>query len=146
MCCACLFLKCNSVVSFWLVRVAVFGVNLGSYLRLLSITSSVVVSGNNCYYDNSKGYYYMGRKNNGSLHTCVDWTKQSYRPGSAFVDGSLVAAKNYCRNPDSGDRPWCFYHNLSFFYCDVNACGMYSNIAHFFIDQSNIICINTKTP
>ncbi|KAI0222456.1 hypothetical protein LSAT2_026309 [Lamellibrachia satsuma] len=78
---------------------------------------------NNCYYDNVKGTYYMGRQNSQGSMTCIDWTRHNKITDSRFADGSRATAKNYCRNPDADERPWCYKNNNSFYFiCDVNKC------------------------
>jgi len=41
-----------------------------------------------------------------------------------FPDGSIAKAKNYCRNVDSGDEPWCYTTDpkTRWEYCDVPKC------------------------
>ncbi|KAI0239536.1 hypothetical protein LSAT2_009728 [Lamellibrachia satsuma] len=52
-------------------------------------------------------------------------TCQDDRWGVGCMLRSRAAAKNYCRNPDNGRSPWCFYYGgtiLQWTYCNVNAC------------------------
>ncbi|KAI0235412.1 hypothetical protein LSAT2_014050 [Lamellibrachia satsuma] len=77
---------------------------------------------NDYYYDNKKGSQYMGLKKNS--RGCIDWTRQTRKRDSNFPDGSRAAAKNFCRNPDNGDKPWCYYNTYhDWVYCDVRAGG-----------------------
>ena len=52
---------------------------------------------------------------------CVDWAPVAHAAIAAlpFVDGSIEAAENYCRNPDGDTNgPWCYYTHLAFWdYC-----------------------------
>lgn len=53
--------------------------------------------------------------------TCLSWSLMQATPEGAYMndthfpdDGSVKAAKNYCRDPDShGDGPWCFVRDGS---------------------------------
>ncbi|KAI0228705.1 hypothetical protein LSAT2_020841 [Lamellibrachia satsuma] len=78
---------------------------------------------NNCYYDNVKGEHYVGRQNSLVSRTCIDWTRQIRKSDSQFPDGSRAAAKNYCRNPDADERPWCYENtDHTWVFCDVHKC------------------------
>ncbi|KAI0222457.1 hypothetical protein LSAT2_026310 [Lamellibrachia satsuma] len=78
---------------------------------------------NNCSYDDVKGVHYIGRQNNQGSRTCIDWTRHNKITDSEFPDGSRAAAKNYCRNPDADERPWCYKNtDRNWFFCDVNKC------------------------
>ncbi|CAH1799071.1 unnamed protein product [Owenia fusiformis] len=65
-------------------------------------------------------------------HKCMQWSKQrphEHTLGSTdreFIDGSVKAAKNYCRNVNSDPLgPWCYTTNkrVEFDYCDVPVCS-----------------------
>ncbi|KAI8490645.1 hypothetical protein Bbelb_319130 [Branchiostoma belcheri] len=78
-----------------------------------------------CYYLHDKGASYRGRGN--QQHFCQYWTSQyphahNHTP-EAFPSAGLE--RNYCRNPDGKDRPWCYTNNatIMWMYCDdVFAC------------------------
>ncbi|KAI0224033.1 hypothetical protein LSAT2_024929 [Lamellibrachia satsuma] len=82
---------------------------------------------NNCYYDDEKGFKYTGRTNSENSFTCLKWTNQTRKVDNKFPEGSRAAAKNYCRNPDHGSGPWCYYYDNNnvhmWHYCDVYACA-----------------------
>ncbi|XP_078679195.1 uncharacterized protein LOC144914856 [Branchiostoma floridae x Branchiostoma belcheri] len=79
-----------------------------------------------CYYLHDKGASYRGRGN--QQHFCQYWTSQyphahNHTP-EAYPSAGLE--RNYCRNPDGKDRPWCYTNNatIMWMYCDdVFACG-----------------------
>lgn len=69
---------------------------------------------------------------------CINWaacpkykivtdTGLSYIRDTDFPDGSITAASNYCRDPDSTGRTWCLssekFNRCTFRYCAVNACN-----------------------
>ncbi|XP_019627216.1 PREDICTED: uncharacterized protein LOC109472084 [Branchiostoma belcheri] len=78
-----------------------------------------------CYYLHDKGASYRGRGN--QQHFCQYWTSQyphthNHTP-EAYPSAGLE--RNYCRNPDGKDRPWCYTNNatIRWMYCDdVFAC------------------------
>jgi len=61
---------------------------------------------------------------------CQRWSedtphKHNYsNDDSAFPDGSVVAASNYCRSPDGDTQPWCYtsHPDERWGYCDVPKC------------------------
>jgi len=63
-------------------------------------------------------------------YTCRPWTEGSPYSGatiaSNYPEGSIAAASNYCRNPDSdGGGPWCHTTDPSknWEYCPVPLCS-----------------------
>ena len=78
------------------------------------------------------GKEYMGRTSvTASGKMCQAWTAESpHLPDSDIViqsnfpDASIADASNYCRNPDEGDRPWCYTTDPDerWEYCDVPVC------------------------
>ena len=64
-----------------------------------------------------------------SGRTCRLWSSGSIYAAALFdanfPDGSVTAAKNYCRNPDNDPRGlWCHTLNiLTVEYCDVPLCS-----------------------
>ncbi|XP_019614615.1 PREDICTED: uncharacterized protein LOC109462502 [Branchiostoma belcheri] len=86
-----------------------------------------------CYYTSDKGSSYRGkvetlRVAQRQVSTCQSWTSQyphthNHTP-EAYPSAGLE--RNYCRNPDGKDRPWCYTNNptIRWMYCDdVFACG-----------------------
>jgi len=78
----------------------------------------------------------LGREYMGTMtttthgYTCRPWSEGSpyddARDDSNFPDGSVAAAKNYCRNPDSDPHgPWCHTTdpNKSYDFCPVPFCS-----------------------
>ena len=67
----------------------------------------------------------------GSKWLCQAWTSQSLNKhvvgtkDSEFPDGSIAAAKNYCRDPDGRGFPWCYVNNpeKEWEACAVDLCG-----------------------
>ena len=66
---------------------------------------------------------------------CQEWSSQtphehSYGEDFQFpLDGSVIVAKNYCRDVDGLGTPWCYTvdENVRWDYCDPPTCyGMYS--------------------
>ncbi|KAI8496281.1 hypothetical protein Bbelb_261220 [Branchiostoma belcheri] len=90
-----------------------------------------------CYYLQDKGASYRGRVN--EQRSCQYWTSQyphahNHTP-EAYPSAGLE--RNYCRNPDGKDGPWCYTNNpaIRWMYCDrVTACDGcpkgYSYLAH----------------
>ncbi|XP_066264242.1 uncharacterized protein [Branchiostoma lanceolatum] len=78
-----------------------------------------------CYYLRDRGTSYRGLANQDK--SCQFWTSQyphthNHTP-QAYPSAELV--RNYCRNPDGKDRPWCYTNNplIRWMYCDeVFAC------------------------
>ncbi|XP_035665753.1 sortilin-related receptor-like, partial [Branchiostoma floridae] len=99
----------------------------------------------NCYYLRDKGTSYRGRANRYS--SCQFWTSQyphthNHTP-QAYPRAGLE--RNYCRNPDGKDRPWCYTNNLliRWRYCDdVFACdGMITLLPLVgFIRNAEVAC------
>jgi len=68
---------------------------------------------------------------------CQSWSASTpHAPNAAytdesFSDGSLVAAENFCRNPDEDwhEGVWCYTMDPSVEWesCDVPLCGMFIN-------------------
>jgi len=67
-----------------------------------------------------------------SGRTCQTWTSQTpqkhtFNSANLFLDASVSAANNYCRNPDgSADGPWCYTTDstVRWEYCDVKFCAV----------------------
>ncbi|KAI8490904.1 hypothetical protein Bbelb_313230 [Branchiostoma belcheri] len=90
-----------------------------------------------CYYLHDKGASYRGRANRD--RSCQYWTSQyphahNHTP-EAYPSAGLE--RNYCRNPDGKDGPWCYTNDptIRWMYCDeVSACDGcpkdYSYLAH----------------
>eukprot|EP00058_Branchiostoma_floridae_P014876 XP_002600364.1 hypothetical protein BRAFLDRAFT_66597 [Branchiostoma floridae] len=79
----------------------------------------------NCYYLHDRGASYRGIANRSN--TCQVWTSQYPHPHNhtpqAYPRAGLE--RNYCRNPDGKDRPWCYTNNplIRWMYCEeVFAC------------------------
>ena len=58
---------------------------------------------------------------------CQRWDKQepnAHAFATEFMGLSVSEHKNYCRNPDSRERPWCYTVNstVPFQYCDIPYC------------------------
>ncbi|XP_078616323.1 uncharacterized protein LOC144884728 [Branchiostoma floridae x Branchiostoma japonicum] len=78
-----------------------------------------------CYYLRDRGTSYRGRANRDN--SCQFWASQyphthNHTP-QAYQRAGLE--RNYCRNPDGKDRPWCYTNNplIRWMYCDdVFAC------------------------
>ncbi|XP_035660670.1 hepatocyte growth factor-like [Branchiostoma floridae] len=78
-----------------------------------------------CYYLRDRGTTYRGRANRDN--SCQFWTSQyphthNHTP-QAYPSAGLE--RNYCRNPDRKDRPWCYTNNplIRWMYCEeVFAC------------------------
>ncbi|XP_035660817.1 uncharacterized protein LOC118405426 [Branchiostoma floridae] len=78
-----------------------------------------------CYYLRDRGTSYRGRVNRDN--SCQFWTSQyphthNHTP-QAYPRAGLE--RNYCRNPDGKDRPWCYTNNplIRWMYCEeVFAC------------------------
>ncbi|XP_066285751.1 plasminogen-like [Branchiostoma lanceolatum] len=73
-----------------------------------------------CCYLHDKGTSYRGRANRD--RSCQFWTSQyphthNHTP-QAYPSAGLE--RNYCRNPDGKDRPWCYTNNplIRWMYCD----------------------------
>ncbi|XP_078671127.1 uncharacterized protein LOC144911180 isoform X2 [Branchiostoma floridae x Branchiostoma belcheri] len=73
-----------------------------------------------CYYLRDKGSSYRGRKN--QLDSCQFWTSQNPHAHNHTPEAypSAGLERNYCRNPDGKDRPWCYIDNplIRWMYCD----------------------------
>ena len=62
--------------------------------------------------------------------TCQAWVAQTphkhtrHRDDMFHFDGSAKAAKNYCRDPDTEGKPWCYTmdRNKRWEHCDVPIC------------------------
>ncbi|XP_074647198.1 neurotrypsin-like [Tubulanus polymorphus] len=85
--------------------------------------NAVTTSLKECY--NGNGVDYAGkafRTQLGSL--CLKWTGSSLANPTLFPDAGL-GDHNYCRNPDSDKKPWCWTnHDLGQYgYCDLQKCG-----------------------
>ncbi|KAI8513486.1 hypothetical protein Bbelb_101250 [Branchiostoma belcheri] len=85
-----------------------------------------------CYYTSDKGTSYRGKAKilfvaQRQVSTCQYWASQyphthNHTP-EAYPSAGLE--RNYCRNPDGKDRPWCYTNNptIRWMYCDeVFAC------------------------
>ncbi|XP_019613872.1 PREDICTED: uncharacterized protein LOC109461844 [Branchiostoma belcheri] len=91
-----------------------------------------------CYYLHDKGASYRGRVN--QQHSCQYWTSQyphahNHTP-EAYPSAGLE--RNYCRNPDGKDRPWCYTNNpaIRWMYCDrVSACDELPTSCFFTSDK-----------
>ncbi|KAI8505489.1 hypothetical protein Bbelb_166780, partial [Branchiostoma belcheri] len=91
-----------------------------------------------CYYIQDKGTSYRGRANRG--HSCQHWTSQyphahNHTP-EAYPSAGLE--RNYCRNPDGKDRPWCYTNNtlVRWSYCDgIVACDAVPTTCFFTYDK-----------
>eukprot|EP00058_Branchiostoma_floridae_P028563 XP_002614054.1 hypothetical protein BRAFLDRAFT_67361 [Branchiostoma floridae] len=91
-----------------------------------------------CYYLRDRGTSYRGRANR--YNFCQFWASQyphthNHTP-QAYQRAGLE--RNYCRNPDGKDRPWCYTNNplIRWMYCDdVFAC-----------DGQETGCVRDRTP
>eukprot|EP00058_Branchiostoma_floridae_P005644 XP_002591132.1 hypothetical protein BRAFLDRAFT_105524 [Branchiostoma floridae] len=91
-----------------------------------------------CYYLRDRGTSYRGLANRNN--SCQFWTSQyphthNHTP-QAYPSAGLE--RNYCRNPDGKDRPWCYTDNplIRWMYCDdVFAC-----------DGQETECVRDGTP
>ncbi|KAI8496467.1 hypothetical protein Bbelb_257660 [Branchiostoma belcheri] len=91
-----------------------------------------------CYYLRDKGASYRGLANRDS--SCQFWTSQyphahKHTP-EAYPSAGLE--RNYCRNPDGKDRPWCYTNNplIRWRYCDdVFACDALPTRCFYAIDK-----------
>ncbi|VDI02107.1 Hypothetical predicted protein [Mytilus galloprovincialis] len=80
-----------------------------------------------CY--TGKGDDYRGTVNvTRTFESCLPWTRVQNCPHHAFDSGDLDddLVDNYCRNPGSGTKPWCYthYEDCNRNYCDP--CGLES--------------------
>ena len=78
-----------------------------------------------CYYLHDRGASYRGIANRSD--SCQFWTSQYPHPHNHTPQAHPRAGleRNYCRNPDGKDRPWCYTNNplIRWMYCDdVFAC------------------------
>ncbi|CAC5360614.1 unnamed protein product [Mytilus coruscus] len=78
-----------------------------------------------CY--TGKGDDYRGTVNvTRTFESCLPWTRVQKCPHHAFNSGDLDddLVDNYCRNPGSGTKPWCYthYEDCNRNYCDP--CGL----------------------
>ena len=87
----------------------------------------------------------IGKEYEGTLNVtdtgipCQAWTADSPQDPETlydyeFPDGSLAAAENYCRNPDTTTGgPWCYTMDPSvrWQFCDVYFCRKYYNEVTF---------------
>merc|ERR1712150_27644 len=81
------------------------------------------------YTDDPTGLKYQGQKNvteNGIK--CLNWTDI----GKTDVYNLTEKDKNYCRNPHTDERPWCYVygkkHILEYQYCDIPNCPKESDV------------------
>nr|XP_022314627.1 plasminogen-like [Crassostrea virginica] len=73
---------------------------------------------------------------------CQRWDKQepnAHAFATEFMGLSVSEHKNYCRNPDSRERPWCYTVNstVPFQYCDIPYCPEDT----YYCDFSNENCV-----
>ncbi|XP_078603922.1 uncharacterized protein LOC144877752 [Branchiostoma floridae x Branchiostoma japonicum] len=91
-----------------------------------------------CYYLRDKGRSYRGLANRD--RTCQFWTSQyphthNHTP-EAYPSAGLE--RNYCRNPDGKDRPWCYTNNplIRWMYCEeVFACDAPPTRCFYAVDR-----------
>ena len=78
-----------------------------------------------------KGIGYIGNiAKTESGKDCQRWDSNSPHEVSTsitadkFPDSSIGEAENKCRNPDNGERPWCYTNdpNIRWEYCNVPLC------------------------
>eukprot|EP00058_Branchiostoma_floridae_P007251 XP_002592739.1 hypothetical protein BRAFLDRAFT_67179 [Branchiostoma floridae] len=91
-----------------------------------------------CYYLRDRGTSYRGIANRNN--SCQFWTSQYPHPHNhtpqAYPSAGLE--RNYCRNPDGKDRPWCYTNNpfIRWMYCeDVFACDAPPTRCFYVIDK-----------
>ncbi|KAI8496471.1 hypothetical protein Bbelb_257700 [Branchiostoma belcheri] len=91
-----------------------------------------------CYYLRDRGASYRGLANRD--RSCQFWTSQyphvhNHTP-EAYPSAGLE--RNYCRNPDGKDRPWCYTNNplIRWRYCDdVFACDAPPTRCFYAVDK-----------
>ncbi|CAG2187334.1 unnamed protein product [Mytilus edulis] len=88
---------------------------------------SLITDEDMCY--TGKGDDYRGTVNvTRTFESCLPWTRVQNCPHHAFDSGDLDddLVDNYCRNPGSGTKPWCYthYEDCNRNYCDP--CGLES--------------------
>ncbi|XP_035662069.1 plasminogen-like [Branchiostoma floridae] len=91
-----------------------------------------------CYYLRDRGTTYRGRANRDNA--CQFWTSQyphthNHTP-QAYPRAGLE--RNYCRNPDGKDRPWCYTNNplIRWMYCEeVFACDAPPTRCFYAVDK-----------
>jgi len=80
------------------------------------------------------GRRYTGQRSvTASGRQCQAWTLQMphdhiFTDDSMFADGSVLAARNYCRNPTNDDGAvWCFTTDpqITLEFCEVPRCGRF---------------------
>ncbi|XP_061601620.1 hyaluronan-binding protein 2-like [Cololabis saira] len=87
------------------------------------------VGPNDCYVDD--GEFYRGNvSETDDGDDCLYWNshfllENGADPFNAFEDSDGLGPHNFCRNPDSEPKPWCFFRKgrrLLWDYCDVYPC------------------------
>eukprot|EP00058_Branchiostoma_floridae_P009861 XP_002595349.1 hypothetical protein BRAFLDRAFT_87598 [Branchiostoma floridae] len=91
-----------------------------------------------CYYLRDKGRSYRGLANRD--RTCQFWTSQYPHTHNHTPEAypSAVLERNYCRNPDGKDRPWCYTNNplIRWMYCEeVFACDAPPTRCFYAVDR-----------
>ncbi|XP_052067900.1 plasminogen-like isoform X3 [Mytilus californianus] len=78
-----------------------------------------------CYYRiDGKAFYNGTRSITGSGITCQRWESNYPHVPKQWPTGR--GNKNYCRNPDEDDRPWCYTTDpdLRWEYCEIELCEL----------------------
>lgn len=90
-----------------------------------------------CYSEASHYEYRGWHSTTVSGKTCQPWAEQSPHQHNMqdkwFPDGSLKAAKNFCRDPDNETFLWCYTTDpgARMEPCDIRKCGQ--GLVHFCI-------------
>ncbi|XP_078621284.1 uncharacterized protein LOC144887759 [Branchiostoma floridae x Branchiostoma japonicum] len=91
-----------------------------------------------CYYLRDRGTSYRGLANRDN--SCQFWTSQYPHPHNHTPQSYPRAGleRNYCRNPDGKDRPWCYTNNplIRWMYCEeVFACDAPPTRCFYAVDK-----------
>lgn len=94
-------------------------------LFFIEVISLLPVTSEDCYYRiDGKAFYNGTRSITGSGITCQRWDSNYPHVPKQWPTGR--GNKNYCRNPDEDDRPWCYTTDPDFRweYCEIELCEL----------------------
>lgn len=76
-----------------------------------------------------KGTFYTGfHSHSRTGKVCLDWKealKNQQKISLETGEKSLIKIKNYCRNINRKESPWCFVSSNHWEFCDIPKCGLY---------------------
>lgn len=83
-----------------------------------------------CWTGTGSRFYYGTISVTKNGRQCQEWTEQTPHQHTRNkdeqfpLDGSIVVAKNYCRDPDKEGAPWCYTTDphVRWEYCDIPSC------------------------